>query len=269
MNTPAHAGRTPRQIVVYIGIGLLAGLMSGLFGVGGGTLIVPMLVLLLAFDQRLASGTSLAAVVPTAIVGIVSYASNDEVAWIPAVILAAGAVIGAQVGTWLLHRLSLGFLRWMFIAFLIAVMVNLFFDIPSRSAVLELTWLSGTGLAVAGVITGVLSGILGVGGGIIIVPVMIMLFGMSDLVAKGTSLVMIVPTSVSGTIANLRRSNTDLVVAAYIGISACFTTPLGAWIARSVTPFVGNMLFAIFIAVIVTQLIVRAVRQSRAAKRVV
>jgi uncharacterized membrane protein YfcA len=267
MDSPATTARTPRQITTYVGIGLLAGLMSGLFGVGGGTLIVPMLVLLLAFDQRLASGTSLAAVVPTAIVGIVTYATHDEVAWIPAVILAAGAVIGAQVGAWLLHRLSLGFLRWLFIVFLIAVMINLFFDIPSRSAVLELNWGNGAGLAVAGLVTGILSGVLGVGGGIIIVPVLIMLFGMSDLVAKGTSLVMIVPTSISGTIANLRRKNTDLVVAAFIGIPACLTTPFGAWIARSVTPLIGNILFAIFIAIIVTQLIVRAVRQSRAAKQ--
>ncbi|KHK98043.1 permease [Microbacterium mangrovi] len=268
MDSPAPNQRTTRQIVTYIGIGLLAGLMSGLFGVGGGTLIVPMLVLLLAFDQRLASGTSLAAVVPTAIVGIVTYATHDQVGWIPALILAVGAVAGAQVGAWLLHRLSLGFLRWLFIVFLIAVMINLFFDIPSRTAVVEVTWLTGIGLAVAGVVTGILSGLLGVGGGIIIVPVLIMLFGMSDLVAKGTSLVMIVPTSISGTIANLRRQNTDLVVAAYIGVAACFTTPLGAWIARSVTPLVGNLLFAAFIAVIVTQLIVRAVRQGRAARQV-
>jgi hypothetical protein len=51
-----------------------------------------MLVLLLAFDQRLASGTSLAAIVPTASVGVVSYAIHGSVAWIPAVILAVGSV---------------------------------------------------------------------------------------------------------------------------------------------------------------------------------
>lgn len=54
-----------------------------MFGVGGGTVIVPMLVLLLGFDQRLAAGTSLAAIVPTATVGVIAYATTGSVAWIP------------------------------------------------------------------------------------------------------------------------------------------------------------------------------------------
>ena len=58
--------RTPRFVLACIGVGLAAGLLSGLFGVGGGTVIVPMLVLILAYGQKLASGTSLAAIVPTA-----------------------------------------------------------------------------------------------------------------------------------------------------------------------------------------------------------
>jgi uncharacterized membrane protein YfcA len=254
--------RTSKFVVLYVVIGLVAGLMSGLFGVGGGTIIVPLLMLLLAFDQRLASGTSLAAVVPTAIVGVVSYALNGQVAWIPALILAVGAVGGAQIGTWLLHRMPLLWLRWAFIVFLLVVMVNLFIVVPSRDSVMELTWLTGIGLVVAGVVTGVLSGLLGVGGGIIIVPVLMMIFGMSDLLAKGTSLLMVVPTSISGTIGNLRRGNADLFAAAFIGVAACLTVPLGAWIARSVDPLVGNILFAVFIAVIVVQLTIRALRAT-------
>ncbi|MBN9168460.1 MAG: sulfite exporter TauE/SafE family protein, partial [Microbacterium sp.] len=148
--------RTLRFVAACIGIGLVSGLMSGLFGVGGGTVIVPLLVLLLRFDQRLASGTSLAAVVPTAIVGVISYAVHGSVAWIPAVILAAGAVIGAQIGTWLLARIALTVLRWAFVAFLAVVIVTLFLVIPSREAVFDLTWLSGACLAVTGVLTGIL-----------------------------------------------------------------------------------------------------------------
>ncbi|MDQ4213607.1 sulfite exporter TauE/SafE family protein [Microbacterium capsulatum] len=257
--------RTTGFVLRCAGIGLLAGLMSGLFGVGGGTVIVPMLVLLLAYDQRLASGTSLAAVVPAALVGVISYAANGQVAWIPALILAAGAVVGAQIGTWMLPRIPLTWLRWAFIVFLVGVMVNLFIVIPSRTATLDLTWIAALALILAGVATGVLSGLLGVGGGIIIVPVLMLFFGMSDLIAKGTSLLMVIPTSVSGTIGNLRRRNTDLFVAAVIGVAACITVPLGAWIARQVDPRVGNILFAAFIALIVAQLVVRLVRQRRTA----
>ena len=252
--------RDARFFLTCVGTGLLAGLLSGLFGVGGGTVIVPLLVLLLAFDQRLAAGTSLAAIVPTATVGVVSYALHDAVAWIPALLLAAGAVVGAQVGTWLLPRLPITFLRWAFVGFLVAVIVSLFLVIPSRDAELELTWLSGAGLILLGVITGIVAGLIGVGGGIIVVPALVVLFGTSDLVAKGTSLLMMIPTAVSGTIGNLRRGNVDLVAAATIGLAACTTTALGAWIATLVDPFVGNVLFAIFLVFIAVQMAVRAVR---------
>ncbi len=263
---PASEGarpRGPKHILTCLAIGLLAGLLSGLFGVGGGTVIVPLLVLVLAFDQRLAAGTSLGAIVPTAAVGVISYAVHDSVAWIPGLILAAGAVVGAQIGTWLLPRVTLVALRWSFIAFLVAVIVSLFIVIPSRDAGLPLTVLSIIGLVVLGVVTGTVAGLIGVGGGIIVVPALMLLFGTSDLIAKGTSLLMMIPTAISGTIGNLRRGNVDLPAAALIGVAACTTTALGAWLATLVDPFWGNVLFAIFLVFIAAQMAVRTIRAQR------
>lgn len=259
------ARRGPRYVIACLGIGLLAGLLSGLFGVGGGTVIVPLLLLFLHFDQRLAAGTSLAAIVPTASVGVVSYAVHGSVAWIPAVILAVGAVAGAQLGTWLLARLPQNALRWGFVGFLVVVIVMLFVVVPSRDADLELTVLTGLGLAALGVFTGIMAGLLGVGGGVIVVPALMFLFGTSDLVAKGTSLLMMIPTAVSGTLGNLRRHNVDLVAAALIGVAACTTTALGAWVATLLDPLTANILFAGFLAFIAVQLGIRAWR-ARAAR---
>ncbi|MEV8271995.1 sulfite exporter TauE/SafE family protein [Microbacterium sp. NPDC077184] len=253
-------------MITCIGVGLLAGLMSGLFGVGGGTVIVPLLVLVLGFDQRLAAGTSLGAIVPTASVGVISYALNDSVAWIPALILAGGAVIGAQIGTALLAKLSQTVLRWGFVGFLGVVIVMLFIVIPSRDAVLELTWWTGLGLIALGLVTGVLAGLLGVGGGIIVVPALIFLFGTSDLVAKGTSLLMMIPTAISGTIGNIRRHNIDLVAAGIVGLAAITTTALGAWIAVRVDPQVGNILFAAFLVFIAVQMAMKAIRGRKSAR---
>lgn len=252
--------RGPRAYAAFIGIGLLAGILSGLFGVGGGTVIVPLLVLLLHFDQRLAAGTSLAAIVPTAAVGVVSYAVHGSVAWIPAIILAAGAVVGAQIGTRLLQRISQTALRWCFVGFLGIVIVSLFLVIPSREAELALTWWSGAALLAVGVATGILAGLIGVGGGVIVVPALMLLFGTSDLVAKGTSLLMMIPTAVSGTVGNIRRRNVDLVAAALVGVSACTTTALGAWLATLIDPATGNMLFAAYLVVIAVQMALKAIR---------
>ncbi len=260
MGDASTRARGPRFIVTCLGVGLAAGLLSGLFGVGGGTVIVPLLVLILGMDQRLAAGTSLAAIVPTATVGVISYAVHGSVAWIPAVILAVGAVVGAQIGTWLLPRVSVTALRWGFVGFLAAVIVGLFIVIPSRDAGLELTVVTALGLIALGLVTGVLAGLLGVGGGVVVVPVLMLVFGVSDLVAKGTSLLMMIPTAISGTVGNIRRRNVDLVAAALVGGAACTTTALGAWIATMIDPVLGNVLFAAFLIVIGVQMALRAIR---------
>lgn len=265
MNDAQAPARGPRAYTAFIGIGLLAGLLSGLFGVGGGTVIVPLLVLLLHFDQRLAAGTSLAAIVPTASVGVISYATTGSVAWIPAIILAAGAVVGAQIGTRLLPRISQTALRWGFVGFLVVVIVSLFLVIPSRDAVFELSWLSGLALVGVGVGTGILAGLIGVGGGVIVVPVLMLAFGTSDLVAKGTSLLMMIPTAISGTVGNFRNRNVDLLAALLIGVSACTTTALGAWLATIVDPTLGNMLFAAYLVVIAVQMAIKAIKGRKRA----
>ncbi|MBO9626214.1 MAG: sulfite exporter TauE/SafE family protein [Microbacterium sp.] len=252
--------RGPRAYASFIVIGLTAGLLSGLFGVGGGTVIVPLLVLLLHFNQRLAAGTSLAAIVPTATVGVISYAAHGSVAWIPALILAAGSVVGAQIGTRLLPKISQTALRWGFVGFLVVVIVMLFVVIPSRDAVFELTWISGAALVGVGIATGILAGLIGVGGGVIVVPVLMVAFGTSDLVAKGTSLLMMIPTALSGTIGNLRNRNVDLVAAGIVGVSACTTTALGAWLATLIDPMAANLLFAAYLVVIAVQMAMKAVK---------
>ena len=264
MTSTASGARSPKTIAICLLVGLAAGLLSGLFGVGGGTVIVPMLVLLLGFDQRRAAGTSLAAIVPMAGVGVISYAVHGAVAWIPALILSVTAVVGAQIGTWLLARLPQKALRWGFVAFLVVVIVMLFVIVPSRDAGIELTWLTGVGLALLGIITGTLAGLLGVGGGIIVVPALMMLFGASDLLAKGTSLLMMIPTAISGTVGNVRRRNVDLFVAALVGGAACTTTALGAWLATLLDPFTANVLFALFLTYVAVQMAMKAMsRRTR------
>ncbi len=258
--------RDARFIVSCIAIGLAAGLLSGLFGVGGGTVIVPFLVFLVGFDQRLAAGTSLAAIVPTAMVGVISYGVHGSVAWIPALILAVGAVVGAQGGTWLLPRVPITALRWGFVGFLAVVIVTLFLVIPSRDAELVLTPLIVVALLGLGLVTGVLAGLLGVGGGVVVVPALMLLFGTSDLVAKGTSLLMMIPAAVSGTIGNIKRKNVDLVAAALVGGAACTTTALGAWIATIVDPLTANILFAVFLTIIAVQMAIKAIRGRKGAR---
>ena len=96
---------TLRRILLVIATGVGAGFLSGLFGVGGGLVIVPALMAVLGMDQCRASSTSLAAIIVTAAVGSGTYALHGEVSWVGGALLVVGALAGSQIGVWLLRRL--------------------------------------------------------------------------------------------------------------------------------------------------------------------
>lgn len=250
------------SILPLILVGLAAGVLSGLFGIGGGTIIVPALVLWLGMDQRLAAGTSVAAILPTAIVGATSYGLLGNIDWIAAACLALGIVAGAQLGSYLLAKLPIGFIQWAFMVFLLAVIVSLWLVVPQRDDQISMGWLTALLLVLTGVVTGILSGILGVGGGIIVVPVLMFFFGANDLAARGSSLVMMVPGSISGTLANLRRGNVNLRAALIIGLSACAVVPFSSVLAGLLDPRLGNVLFSVYLLVILSQLLIRKLRRG-------
>ena len=102
-------------------IGISGGLLSGLLGVGGGVVMVPLLVLWASYGQREAHAISLGAIIPISIAGIATYGVAGEVRWWQALALAAGSVVGAQVGAGILARIDERLLKVVFGAFLIGV----------------------------------------------------------------------------------------------------------------------------------------------------
>lgn len=252
----------PRVLVLLL-IGVAGGLLSGMFGVGGGIILVPLLVAFAGIDQRRASATSLLAILPTALAGSVTYALNGAIDLVAAGIIAVGAVGGAFIGTALLRRIPIVWLRWIFIAVLVVVAARMLFLEPERGEPLALTPLLVLAYLALGLVMGIASGLLGVGGGIIAVPALVALFGISDLIAKGTSLLVMVPTTISGTINNRRAGLVDVRTALIVGASAAATSIVGANIALALPARTAAILFAVFLVAIAAQLTVRAIRAQR------
>lgn len=92
-------------------IGVVGGLLSGLFAIGGGIIMVPLLAFFAGLDLRGASATSLAAVVPASVAGALTYLLHGEIDGVAGVLIAAGAIVGSA----LLERISIARLRWLFI----------------------------------------------------------------------------------------------------------------------------------------------------------
>ena len=107
------------------GVGLGAGLLSGLFGVGGGIVMVPAMVLLAGMAQQRASATSLAAIVPIAAVGAIIFGRADSVDLAAAAVLVVGSLVGVQIGARLMPRVGDDRLRIGFGIFMIAVALTM------------------------------------------------------------------------------------------------------------------------------------------------
>lgn len=108
-----------------LAIGLGGGLLSGLLGVGGGIIMVPLLVYWAAYSQRDAHAISLGAIIPISIAGIATYGVAGEVRYWQAIGLAAGSIVGARIGAGLLARIDERLLKIVFGTFLVGTAVLL------------------------------------------------------------------------------------------------------------------------------------------------
>ena len=204
-------------------VGAAAGLFSGLFGVGGGVVIVPLLVLWLAYDERTATGTSLLAIALVATAAVLVQLSYGNVRFWDGVMVGIPAIGGVIFGTWLQHHIPGAVVRLLFTVLLVATAVLLVagggIDTGASASGGD-----GVGHVIAaimiGAAAGVLSGLLGVGGGALFVPALVLVLGHAQVEAEATSLLAIVPVSLVGAWRQQRYGNLDAQAGIVIGLAA-------------------------------------------------
>ncbi|MEM8620776.1 MAG: sulfite exporter TauE/SafE family protein [Actinomycetota bacterium] len=259
MSSPSVGGRTAAIV------GVAAGLLGGMFGVGGGLIIVPGLVSFAGMERRMAHGTSLAATLPIAAASLLTYIATGNVDWPLALFLAIGAIGGAFVGTHLLQIIPKRALTILFIAVVIATAFRLLLT-DSAGGRGDLTVIIAVGLVLVGLITGTLAGLLGIGGGIVMVPAMVVLLDEIPVVAKGTSAAVIVPTAIMGTIRNRQKANADMRVATFIGGFGVVSAVAGGLIANQLSTQASNIMFAALLVFVAVTQTLSLRSESRAAQ---
>jgi uncharacterized membrane protein YfcA len=121
----------------FVLLGILAGIASGLLGIGGGVIMVPALVLLFAgFGQKTAQGTALAIMVPLAIAGTLRYMQNPDITinWTVVVLVTTGAIAGTLIGTAMMSRLPVDFIRKCFAVLMLIIAIKMFISKPNQPA---------------------------------------------------------------------------------------------------------------------------------------
>lgn len=240
---------TPLQAALGVVVGFLAGVLSGLFGVGGGIVTTPAVNVLLGGTAIQAIATPLPVILPTSVAGGLAYARAGEVTF-RAVRWAAGpGLVGAIVGALLTERVNAHLLLVVTSALIGWTAVQLIRGRTPRVA-WELGKTPAWKHATIGFIAGFVSGLLGVGGGIVLVPAFTVFVGMPLKRALGTSLVVIAAIVVPGTLVHWWLGHIDWWIFLVLAVGVVPGARLGARIALGAREHVLRITVGVFMVVV-------------------
>jgi uncharacterized protein len=240
-------------ILTILCLGLVVGTLVGLLGIGGGVVLVPAMVYLLHFDQHLAQGTSLFILLPPIGLGALrGYWKNGQVDLRSGINCAIGFLLGGYVGGRIAVPMPSVYLKGIF-GFFLMLSAALLWAKTGRPATAQEQKpeqrhesIGRTlGIFLIAVFSGVAAGMVGIGGGVLLVPLLGLLFGFSQHRAQGTSLVALIPPT--GLLAFLTYANAGYVSwkTGFLLIPGVFLGGiLGAKLARRLNPKAMRKLFA-------------------------
>ena len=239
------------QALLALPFGLAIGFSLGLVGGGGSVLAVPVLVYVFGEDVKAATTTSLLVVGATAIVGGLDHARAGHVRWRVALAFAAAGIVGALAGTALNRAADPDVIIALFAFVLLAAAYFMARENsfgPRRAADSRSGLLLRVGPAGLGV--GVLTGFLGVGGGFVILPALVLLLALPMDDAVGTSLIVIAFTSASALLAHLASGSIDWPMAAALTLSAVVGALAGSRLGEHVSNKRLRQAFAAMLAIL-------------------
>jgi uncharacterized membrane protein YfcA len=243
--------------------GFLIAIVASLTGIGGGIFIVPVLTLLYEFVPANAVGTSLTTIIFTAVAATLNYARQRRIYWRTGLVLAVTTAPGAYLGAWLTSQLQPRVLGLIFGFFLIFVAVYIMMDLnnlrrsknedktSNQKSDSELvrsgrTIVIGAGLSFFG---GLASGLLGIGGGLLVVPIMTFAMGMSMHLATATSMFTMIFTSISGVTQHYQANHINFETALLLAMGAIFGAQVGAYTSKRISSKNLRRVFGIVVIV--------------------
>jgi hypothetical protein len=201
------------RVAAAVGLGGMAGLLGGLFGVGGGFLVIPLLGFFYGMDQQTAQGTALIMVVPNVLWAFSRYRRRFGVDLRMAAMIAGSALITTYPTARLATGLNPHFLRVAFAAFLAGIAVTVAYRTRHHTVRVRVAPQRAWGwITVVGVIGGAFSGFFGVGGAFVAPPLLTTFFGLRQLEAQGLALALVSPSALLALMAYAGAGEVDWLV---------------------------------------------------------
>lgn len=246
-------------------MGVAAGVLGGGLGLGGGFILVPLLVLA-GFDRHRAHATSLAAIVFIAAAGALSFGASGEIDVAVGVVIGVGGIVGSALGATVMNRISARALTIIFSVVLLVAALRMIFGGDPLPGASDFSEWGRVVLALGiGILAGFFAGLAGVGGGVVIVPASVLLLGLDQHEAQGTSLLAIVLTAISGTIVNLRNSRVRPMDGLFAGVGGAVGSLVGSRLALEIEGRTLSLLFGIMVLLVALRSLYRTIRPETAS----
>lgn len=260
----------PEYAWAYVLLGITAGILSGMFGIGGGIVIVPVLSIIFGFELQKAIGTSLGVLIfPVSFFAVLAYYRAKKLQIRPAALIAVGLLGGGVVGAQLALNLPTHTLQRIYGIFLIYVgwkfieprklwaEHNGHTPDPAKAEVsdAEVTWYA---MLAVGIGAGIASGLFGIGGGLVIVPALVGLLHYDQKRAVGTSLAALLPpVGIGAVFSYYEADKMDLGVVVFIAAGLVFGAFLGARIALGLPSSTVKRLYGVFLLIVSARFILQ------------
>jgi uncharacterized protein len=240
------------SIALLAAVGLTGGFIAGLMGLGGGVVIIPLLIYVAGVPVRLATGISMVQSFFATLSAIVVHRSSRTVDVRLGVTLGIGGAIGALAGSVGAAYIASRILLAVYFG-LVCVAVLLLFFAP-RQEKTDRPRVSLVPVFLVGLVVGILAGMLGVGGGFILTPLMISVFHVPTRVAVGTALLMIVPATLTGSVGKIVTGQFDLEMGLPVIVGSILGAQIGGRVNRRISPRAIRTALLLLLAVILVRI---------------
>jgi len=235
------------QLASWLLLGAGIGWFGGLFGIGGGVIAIPLMVIAFGMDQAMAQGTALVLMVPNLVIGWWRYQQRHAVSWVPAAIIAISATVTTGLIAAWATRLDASVLGRLFAGFLGLMALYMLWQTRGSKPLPPEQPLRRRWVSLLGVAGGSSMGLFGIGGGLLAAPVLSGWLGQRQTVAQSLALALVAPSSAMALFTYAEAQRVDWQLGIPLAVGGMFTVSAGVALAHRLPERTMRIIFALML----------------------
>ena len=244
------------QYITFILIGIIGGTVSGLMGIGGGTVVIPLLLYLSGTDIKVATAMSMVHIVFASISGTIFNYYQKTIIFKYSLYFGLSSMLFSFLGGYLTKYIPDLTIKIMYISALTVSFIILLLRSRITGHKTEPSKKDLYKIIPIGAVAGFMAGILGLGGGFLFVPALLFFMGLPMNIATGTSLGAIIFTSIPGLAGKILSVDFNILLGVIVGIGGIGGARLGTYLKRKISPAATRIIFILFFVVVFIRVII-------------